>query len=244
MSIGASLIPRPRIPISNPENSHSIEAKMKPDEMHQNASPTGEAVPDEPANDAFAAADGGASAQGVDPVAAVEAEKAELKDKLLRTLADMENMRRRSEREVADARTYGIANFARDMLTVADNFQRALDNIPVEAREGGDQVLRSFIEGIELTERDMLKALERHGVKRLDPQGQKFDPNMHQAMFEVPDGNVPSGTVVQVMQTGYAIGERVLRPALVGVAKGGPKAANDGPAEASVNGGEANANFA
>ena len=200
---------------------------MKPDETNPKASPAGEAIPDEPANDAFPPANGAASTQGVDPVAVLQAEKAELKDKLLRTLADMENMRRRTEREVADARAYGIANFARDMLTVADNFQRALDNVPAEAREGGDSVLKSFIEGIELTERDLLKALERHGVKRLDPQGQKFDPNMHQAMFEVPDTSVPSGTVVQVVQTGYAIGERVLRPALVGVAKGGPKAAND-----------------
>ena len=204
----------------------------------------GEAVPEEPANDAFPLADGASSAQAVEPVAALEAEKAELKDKLLRTLADMENMRRRTEREVADARTYGIANFARDMLTVADNFQRALDNVPKEAREAGDQVLKSFIEGIELTERDMLKALERHGVKRLDPQGQKFDPNMHQAMFEVPDASVPSGTVVQVVQTGYAIGERVLRPALVGVAKGGPKAANDAAGETSGNGNGASATSA
>jgi molecular chaperone GrpE len=111
------------------------------------------------------------------------------------------------------------------MLTVADNFQRAIDNVPAEARENAEPAFRTLIEGIELTERDMLKALERHGVKRLEPQGQKFDPNLHQAMFEVPDPSVPSGTVVQVMQTGYVIGDRVLRPALVGVAKGGPKAA-------------------
>lgn len=217
---------------------------MKPDEMNPKVSPTGEAVPDEPANDTFPPGGETASAESADPVAALQAEKAELKDKLLRTFADMENMRRRTEREVADARAYGIANFARDMLTVADNFQRALDNIPAEAREGADSVLTSFIEGIELTERDMVKALERHGVKRLDPQGQKFDPNMHQAMFEVPDASVPSGTVVQVVQTGYAIGNRVLRPALVGVAKGGPKAANDAAGESSANGGETNASSA
>ena len=151
-------------------------------------------------------------------------EAADLKDRLLRTLAEMENLRRRTEREVADARAYGIANFARDMLTVADNFQRAIDNVPAEAREGAEPAFKTLIEGIELTERDMLKALERHGVKRLEPQGQKFDPNLHQAMYEVPDAAVPSGTVVQVMQSGYVIGDRVLRPALVGVAKGGPKA--------------------
>ena len=215
---------------------------MKPDDIDPKAAPNGDAFPTEPANDwgAPGAAAPGAGAAGAaaplapgdapdapsfqpDPVAALEAEKADLKDKLLRTLADMENMRRRTEREVADARAYGIANFARDMLTVADNFQRAIDNVPAEAREGAEPAFKTLIEGIELTERDMLKALERHGVKRLEPQGQKFDPNLHQAMFEMPDPSVPSGTVVQVMQTGYVIGDRVLRPALVGVAKGGPK---------------------
>jgi molecular chaperone GrpE len=201
---------------------------MKPDDINK-ASPNGDAFPSGAANDAGspeapgAPGDAPEGAFEPDPVAAIEAEKADLKDKLLRTLADMENMRRRTEREVADARTYGIANFARDMLTVADNFQRAIDNLPAEAREGAEPAFKALIEGIELTERDMLKALERHGVKRLEPQGQKFDPNVHQAMFEVPDPSVPSGTVVQVVQTGYVIGDRVLRPALVGVAKGGPK---------------------
>ena len=203
---------------------------MKPDDMDPNAVPNGDAFPTEAANDLGGPGDApDAAAFQPDAAAALEAEKADLKDKLLRTLADMENMRRRTEREVADARAYGIANFARDMLTVADNFQRAIDNVPAEAREGAEPAFKTLIEGIELTERDMLKALERHGVKRLEPKGQKFDPNLHQAMFEVPDPSVPSGTVVQVVQTGYVISERVLRPALVGVAKGGPKAA---PAEA------------
>ncbi|HEX8663841.1 MAG TPA: nucleotide exchange factor GrpE [Beijerinckiaceae bacterium] len=208
---------------------------MKPDDIDPKAMPNGDAFPSEAANDLGApgagpdAPDAPAFQPEPDPVATLEAEKADLRDKLLRTLADMENMRRRTEREVADARAYGIANFARDMLTVADNFQRAIDNVPAEAREGAEPAFKTLIEGIELTERDMLKALERHGVKRLEPKGQKFDPNLHQAMFEVPDPSVPSGTVVQVVQTGYVISERVLRPALVGVAKGGPKAA---PAEA------------
>jgi molecular chaperone GrpE len=167
--------------------------------------------------------DASAPAETPDPVAQLEAEKTDLKEKLLRTLADMENLRRRTEREIADARAYAVTNFARDMLTVADNTRRALESVPDDAR--GEGPLQSFIEGIELTERDLLKTLERHGIKRLDPQGQKFDPNLHQAMFEVPNPDVPNGTVVQVVQTGYAIGDRVLRPALVGVAKGGPKAA-------------------
>jgi molecular chaperone GrpE len=215
---------------------------MKPDETNPQASPLGDAFPTEPANDAAPGAPGDApdgAAFQPDPTAALESEKAELKDRLLRTLADMENLRRRTDREIADARAYGIAGFARDMLTVADNFQRATDAVSAEAREAADPVFKALIEGIELTERDMLKALERHGVKRLDPQGQKFDPNLHQAMFEVPDPSVPNGTVVQVVQTGYSIGDRVLRPALVGVAKGGPKAAaaeGGSSSEAGANG--------
>src|SRR5918995_2008711 len=202
---------------------------IMPDDIDPKASTASNAFPFDPANDYGPGAPGDApeaAAFQPGPIAALEAEKADLKDKLLRALADIENMRRRAEREVADARAYGIANFARDMLTVADNFQRAIDSLPAEAREAAEPAWKALIEGIELTERDMLKALERHGVKRLEPQGQKFDPNMHQAMFEVPDPSVPSGTVVQVVQTGYSIGDRVLRPALVGVAKGGPKVAN------------------
>jgi molecular chaperone GrpE len=172
-----------------------------------------------------------AAVETPDPLAQLEAEKTDLKEKLLRTLADMENLRRRTEREIADARTYAVSNFARDMLNVADNFQRAIDSVPAEAREAGEPVLKALIEGVEITEREMLKVLERYGVKRIDPHGQKFDPNLHQAMFEVPNPDVPSGTVVQVVQTGYVIGERVLRPALVGVAKGGPKAAEAATAQ-------------
>ncbi len=166
-----------------------------------------------------------ASSPEADPVAVLEAEKADLKDKLLRLMADMENLRRRTEREVADARTYAVANFARDMLNVADNVRRAIESVPAEASRSAEGAFKGLIEGIDLTERDLLKTLERHGVKKLEPQGQKFDPNLHQAMFEVPNPEVPNGTVVQVVQSGYVIGERVLRPALVGVAKGGPKAA-------------------
>jgi len=172
--------------------------------------------------------DSSSAAAEPDPIAQLEAEKTDLKEKLLRTLADMENLRRRTEREIADARAYAVTNFARDMLNVADNFQRAVDSVPAEAREAGEPALKALVEGVELTEREMLKTLERYGVKRLDPEGQKFDPNLHQAMFEVPNPDVPNGTVVQVVQTGYVIADRVLRPALVGVAKGGPKAAQDG----------------
>ncbi|WP_439359263.1 nucleotide exchange factor GrpE [Bradyrhizobium sp. DASA03007] len=158
-------------------------------------------------------------------VETLQKEAAEARDRMLRTLAEMENLRKRTTKEVADARLYGITGFARDVLDIADNLQRALDAVPAEARAAADPGLISLIEGVELTERSLLNALEKHGVKKFDPQGQKFDPNFQQAMFEVPDASVPSGTVVQVVQAGYTIGERVLRPALVGVAKGGAKAA-------------------
>lgn len=158
-------------------------------------------------------------------------ENEELKDRALRVAADMENLRRRTARDVHDARSYAIANFARDMLSVSDNLGRALDAIPAEVKASGDAGFKALIEGVELTERAMLAALERHGVKKLQPEGEKFDPNFHQAMFEVPNPDVPANTVVQVVQSGYSIGDRVLRPAMVGVAKGGPKPANDAKPE-------------
>ncbi|MDR3466168.1 MAG: nucleotide exchange factor GrpE [Xanthobacteraceae bacterium] len=158
-------------------------------------------------------------------VEALTQEAAEAKDRMLRTLAEMENLRRRTAKEVADARTYGIASFARDVLDIADNLQRALDAVPADTRAAADAGLKALIEGVELTERSLLSTLEKNGVRKFDPSGEKFDPNFQQAMFEVPDASVPSGTVVQVVQSGYMIGERILRPALVGVAKGGAKPA-------------------
>jgi len=148
---------------------------------------------------------------------ALAKEAAEARDKMLRTLAEMENLRKRTAREVADARMYGITGFARDVLEIADNLQRALDAVPAEARAAADPGLKALMEGVELTERSLLNALEKNGVKKFDPAGQKFDPNFQQAMFEVPDASVPAGTVVQVIQAGFMIGERVLRPALVGL---------------------------
>ncbi|WP_158811598.1 nucleotide exchange factor GrpE [Beijerinckia sp. L45] len=183
---------------------------------------------------AFAPSEVGASAAGApqaepDPFKVLEAlqvENAELKDKTLRTLADMENLRRRTEREVSDAKIYGIASFARDMLTFVDNMHRALEAVPAELREQADPVLKTFIEGIELTERDFISRLVRFGVKKIEPLGKKFDPNMQEALFEIPDETVPSGTVLQVVEQGFSIGDRVLRPAKVGVSRGGPKTIN------------------
>ena len=160
----------------------------------------------------------------IDPVEALKAENADLKDRVLRTVAEMENLRKRTERDVSDTRAYAIAGFARDMLSATDALNRALMVIPAETRESADGSLKSLIEGIELAEREMQRLLGKHGVKQIEAAGQKFDPHRHQAMFEVPNPNVPEGTVVQVVQEGFAIGERVLRPAMVGVAKGGSAA--------------------
>ena len=156
--------------------------------------------------------------------AALEA-AADFKDKMLRALADMENLRRRTEREVADARAYGITSFARDVLQVADNMHRALDSISDELRETADDNVKVLLEGIDLTERELQKVLEKHGVKMFTPVGEKFDPNFHQAMYEIADGSAVPGTVAQVIQAGYLIGDRVLRPAMVAVAKAPPKGA-------------------
>src|SRR5512135_3679636 len=174
-----------------------------------------------------------AAPESADPVAAAQREAAEYKDKVLRTLAEMENLRRRTEREVNDARLYGVAGFARDVLAVADNMHRALETIGPELREQADAKIKALIEGVELTERELLKVLEKHGVKKFSPQGEKFDPNVHQAMYEVENPELPAGHVAQVIQAGYMLGDRVLRPALVAVVKAAPKAvpasANDNP---------------
>ena len=160
-----------------------------------------------------------------EPSTALEREHAETKDRLLRALAEMENLRKRADREIADSRLYSLTSFARDLLVVADNMRRALDAITPELRSSAEGGVKALIEGVELTERELLKALEKNGVRQFTPQGEKFDPNVHQAMFEIPDATVPAGSVVQVMQPGYMLGDRVLRPALVGVSKGGPKMA-------------------
>jgi molecular chaperone GrpE len=196
---------------------------------------------------AAAAESGGLApeAQGAPAPAAVEfvlqeteRQAAEFKDKLLRTLAEMENLRKRTEREVADARAYAIAGFARDVLQVADNMHRALSAIGPELRQSVDAKVKSLVEGVELTERELIKVLERNGVRKFSPEGEKFDPNLHQAMYEVPDTEAAPGSVAQVIQAGYMLGERVLRPALVAVAKAAPKqpaakqpetSANDNP---------------
>ncbi|HSB59203.1 MAG TPA: nucleotide exchange factor GrpE [Methyloceanibacter sp.] len=183
-------------------------------------------------------------AQAPDPAAqasaeltALVAENSDMRDRLLRTMADMENLRRRTEREKADISRYAVSNFARDVLTVGDNLRRTIEHVPAEAA-AQDPALKSFLDGVEITERELLNVLERHGVTRIDPVGQRFDPNCHQAMYEVQNPDVPEGTVVDAMQAGYVIGDRCLRPALVAVAKGGakqtaPSQTGDGPPRAA-----------
>ncbi len=156
----------------------------------------------------------------------VEGGDAALKEQLLRALADAENARRRAKKDVEDARNYAISRFAQDLLGVADNLGRALENIPADKRESDDAV-KAIAEGIEMTAREFETALGRHGITRIDPLGEKFDYNLHQALFETAETDQPDGTVVQVFQTGYRIGDRLLREAMVGVAKGGTQPATD-----------------
>jgi molecular chaperone GrpE len=205
--------------MTHPKHHDTGDAAPMPDDMKDYATEPAQAQ----AAEAF---DGAVAHEAL--LAALEAEKADLKDRLLRTLAEMENLRRRTEREVSDAKAYAVTGFARDMLAVADNLRRALESLPAGAREAFDGAAKSLAEGVDLTERDLAKTLERHGIRKLDPKGLKFDPNMHQAMFEGPDASVPKGHVTTVVQNGYAIGERVLRPAMVGVSAGLPKPVEPG----------------
>jgi molecular chaperone GrpE len=161
----------------------------------------------------------------VQEIEALKAEAADLKDRLLRSLADAENMRRRTEREKAEASQYAVTKFARDMLSVADNLKRALDAYPPDVRAAATPQVKAVIEGIDATERHLQSTLERHGIKLIDTNGAKFDPNLHQAIAEVAADGKPPGSIVNVVQTGYLIADRLLRPAMVTVARAGA----DGP---------------
>lgn len=174
----------------------------------ENAIPRTEAAPEQPG-----ASPDSVPAPAVDPVAALEAELAETRDKMLRALAEVENTRTRARREREDAGKYAISSFARDLLTVSDNLRRALEATPPELKSS------ALLQGIEATERDLLKILEKHGIRRIEPMGQSFDPNFHEVMFEAPLPGKPSGSVLQVLEPGYVIGERLLRPARVGIVK-------------------------
>jgi molecular chaperone GrpE len=181
--------------------------------------------PNAAANGNDTASTGDNQSASPDPaVVQAQQEVAETKDRLLRALAEMENLRRRTEREVLDARTYGVTGLARDLIGVVDDLRRALDAAD-ESAAIVDGPAKALCEGVEMIERQLLKVLEKHNIRVFDPQGARFDPNLHQALFEVPDADIPAGSVVQVIQPGFKIGERVLRPAMVGVSKGGPRTA-------------------
>ena len=154
-------------------------------------------------------------------VAALEAELAEHKDQLLRALAETENVRRRAQREREDALKYAVAGFAKELLSVADNLRRALDSLPQS--EIKDERTRGLVTGVEATERELLSVFERHGLRRIDPEGERFDHNLHQAIFEAERPGKPGGIVIEVLQPGYVLHDRLLRPAMVGVAKQTPK---------------------
>lgn len=162
-------------------------------------------------------------------VEALKAEAADLKDRLLRALADTENMRRRTEREKQDASQYAVTKFARDMLSVADNLKRALEAYPADARASADPQLKAILDGVDATERHLQTTLERHGITLIDTNGAKFDPNLHQAIAEVPAEGKQPGSIVNVVQTGYLIADRLLRPAMVTVARAGGGAAPSQP---------------
>jgi molecular chaperone GrpE len=220
----------------NPDGPLSPGAEQpteQPTENAQNGAPEG--VPNTAPNTApnIGAESGLDAAPAPDPLAVAEAEAAAHKDKLLRTLAELENFRRRAEKERQDVSKYAITSFARDSLTVVDNLRRGLDSLTAEERQAST-ALETLAAGMELTEREMLATLERHGIEKIVPLDEPFDHNLHQSMLEVEDATKPVGSVVQVMQAGYVLNGRLLRPALVAVAKGGPKAGAEVPPTAAV----------
>lgn len=160
-------------------------------------------------------------------LADMQAEIERLGDERIRALAELENVRKRAEKQVADERAYGSSKFARDMLSVADNLRRAIDASQAAAKD--DPAVANLLTGVEMTEKELISVLEKNGIKRLDPKGQKFDPNFHQAIAEVPVPGQPHGTVLEVVQAGYMIADRLLRAAMVVVSKGAPAQADVEP---------------
>ncbi len=226
-----------------PDRAEAGDKAATPDEAAPEDGPPAAGPADDPAADAAEAAaadiaantaDADAAGDGeTDAMAALATEAADLRDRLLRAVAETENLRRRTDRERDDLRRYAIADFARDLLGVADNMRRALDSVAAEARDD-NPALASLLEGVELTERELLNTLEKHGVRPVDPVGEKLDPNLHQAMTQIEDDSAAPGTVVQVMQTGYTIHDRLLRAAMVVVAK----ARSTEPADKAAAGGK------
>lgn len=206
-----------------PEQPEALEGLSGPAPVDAEGASPAQAPADPPPAATAATPDAGPPAPSPETqIAALESQVAELNDKLLRALAEAENVRRRAERDREDAYKYAVANFARDVLGVADNLRRATESIDADVRKA-DPAVDKVMAGIELTEREMLATFERYGVKPVAALGEKFDHNRHEALFEVEDRARPAGTVVQVLETGYTLHDRLLRPAKVGLAKGGPK---------------------
>lgn len=211
--------PEETVPGEDASGAGASPAAEGPEEAAEAAEPAGAEAPPP---DGAAPEDGGGEAAPEEPSRedAVANEIAALEDKLLRALADKENLRRRTDREKADARRYGAVNLARELLAVADNLRRALDSAP----DGDDEALAGFVEGVELTEKGLLSVLEGAGVRRVAPEGERFDPNLHEAMLEMPSADAEPGTVVQVLEVGYVMHDRLLRAAKVAVARAVPEA--------------------
>ncbi|PHR63188.1 MAG: nucleotide exchange factor GrpE [Robiginitomaculum sp.] len=175
-----------------------------------------------PANQNDEAEEAPNAEQEQDSIVRLEADLAESRDRILRLAAELENVRKRSERAEQDARKYGVSRFAEDMLSVADNLYRALETVPAEARLDASDRMTQLVEGVDMTQKSLQTALERHGIKRINPKGEKFDHNLHQAIAQIPSTEHPNGTVAEVVQHGYTIGDRVLRAAMVAVSTGSP----------------------
>ncbi|HEY9343704.1 MAG TPA: nucleotide exchange factor GrpE [Inquilinus sp.] len=196
-----------------------MSAEPRPDATEPETGAAGPEVEGVAESETAGVTDDAALAGALERIAELEAETGKLKDQALRALAETENIRRRSEREREDTAKYAISGFAKSLLDAADNLRRAIDAVPAGAVEA-DAALKTLVDGVAATERQLLAAFERHGVTRIEPVGETFDPNFHQAMFELPGTGKPAGTIVQVMQPGYVLQGRLLRPAMVGVARG------------------------
>ena len=217
---------RPREPQSTPGTGQSASASaFASASASSGAAPTVEAT-------STASAPSDETAALAARVAELEGQQADLTDRLLRAHAEMDNLRKRTEREKADTAKYAITKFAHDIVAVSDNFQRAVSAVPAGAGSEADGALKSLVDGVLMTERAFVQVLESHGVKRIEPQGEPFDPNRHQAVMEEQNLELPAGTVSKVFQSGYMIEDRVLRPAMVVIARGGAKPGK--PAEASA----------
>jgi molecular chaperone GrpE len=205
------------------DEKNQTEAEVAEDAENEDTPPDSEA-PEETAAEEGEETETGAEETGEEAVEELTPEQQveELNDKLLRALAEAENVRRRAERDKSDAAKYAITNFAREVLGVADNMKRAMASVDSEARKK-DPALEQLMVGLEMTEREMLSTFERFGIKPIEAMGEKFDHNLHEAMFELDDTSKPAGTVMQVVEAGYVLNDRLLRPAKVGVSKGGPK---------------------